>query len=218
MISNKTLENLKKKAILMALEQGATEDSLKKETSILLKSLIYETYKDCEPLVVSNSTDTIIFDVETTGFDKKKDEILQLSIIDGKGNVLFNEKIRPFYKERWDKAQEVHNISPSDVAFCQTLDYFTPIIKGIFASATNWIGYNINFDLGFLEYAGISVRPDVKIIDVMDWFADYYNCSTGSTKSRYNLGFAANHFYYEFKAHDSLEDVKATLCVYNNVK
>lgn len=218
MISYKTLEDLKKKAIIMALEQGATEDSLRKETSIIFKSLIYETYKDCDPLVISNSTNTIIFDVETTGFDKKKDEILQLSILDGEGNVLFDEKIRPFYKESWDKAQAVHNISPSDVAFCQTLDYFAPVIKGIFESANNWIGYNLGFDLGFLEYAGIKVRPDANIIDVMDLFANYYNSVTKNTKPRYNLGFAASYFDYEFDAHNSLEDVKATLYVYNNVK
>ena len=53
----------------------------------------------------------ICFDVETTGLDPKNDEILQLSIIDGNKNTLFNEYFKPERMKLWDQAQKVHGIS-----------------------------------------------------------------------------------------------------------
>lgn len=37
----------------------------------------------------------IVIDTETTGLDPEKDELLQVSIIDDEGNVLFNSLFRP---------------------------------------------------------------------------------------------------------------------------
>lgn len=43
-------------------------------------------------------TNMIIFDTETTGVTEN-DEIIQLSIIDGKGKTLVNEYVHPYWKQ-----------------------------------------------------------------------------------------------------------------------
>ena len=47
----------------------------------------------------------IVFDTETTGLSYK-DQILSLSIVNGCGDVLFDELIRPKWKKRWQNSKE----------------------------------------------------------------------------------------------------------------
>ena len=72
----------------------------------------------------------IVIDTETTGVTTS-DEILQVSIIDEHANVLFNELIRPDFKESWSFAQAVHGISPENVANCNNFAYFRDKIQNI---------------------------------------------------------------------------------------
>lgn len=59
---------------------------------------------------------TIIFDTETTGLNPREDEIIQISIIDGLGNVLINELVHPYWKKSWSEAARVNGITPDRVA------------------------------------------------------------------------------------------------------
>lgn len=43
------------------------------------------------------------------------DEILQLSVVRGDGEVLFSDYVKPEVKKRWPKAQEVNGITPAMV-------------------------------------------------------------------------------------------------------
>lgn len=43
----------------------------------------------------------ICIDIETTGLDAANDEILQISIINGRGKTLYNSYIRPEHKREW---------------------------------------------------------------------------------------------------------------------
>lgn len=114
----------------------------------------------------------IIFDTETTGLYAGEDEILQLSIISGNGDVLFNEYIKPSRRKKWDAAQKIHHISPQMVKNCKTFRHYKKQIQEIFDS--------------------------VEIIIAYKW---------------QKLTTAARYYGYQFNAHDSLEDVRATLHV-----
>lgn len=57
----------------------------------------------------------ICLDTETTGLNHYDDEILQLSIIDGSGSILFSEYVKPVRHECWTDAEKVNHISPSMV-------------------------------------------------------------------------------------------------------
>lgn len=54
----------------------------------------------------------IVIDTETAGFYSGWDELLQVSVIDGEGYVLFDRLIKPSRRKKWPYAQRVHGISP----------------------------------------------------------------------------------------------------------
>ena len=163
----------------------------------------------------------ICFDVETTGLNPYADEILQLSIIDGNGEVLFNEYIKPQRLKTWENAQAIHGISPEMVEKKKCIDEYAIQLNHIFSSVELIIGYNINgFDLYFLSEAGIFVPVEILTYDVMLEFApiygewDYYRKDYRWQK----LEMCARYYNYigSGKYHDSLEDVRATLhCFYS---
>lgn len=63
----------------------------------------------------SDLLNIICLDTETTGLNHYDDEILQLSIIDGSGAILFSEYVKPVHHECWTDAEKVNHISPSSV-------------------------------------------------------------------------------------------------------
>lgn len=161
----------------------------------------------------------IVFDTETTGIGAGNNEILQLSIIDGLGNVLFDDLIKPERRKRWNKAQEIHGISTEDVKDKQTLLERREEIEPIFKHAKLYVGYNVEFDLSFLHSSGLII-PNRQKFDVMGEFAkihgeydeyhnDYRPCKLVDCAAYYDL--------MDFDAHDSMADVRATLHCFNGI-
>ena len=113
---------------------------------------------------------TVVLDTETTGFHPEQgDELLQVSIIDNTGEVLYNQLIRPTFTREWPEAMKVNNITPEMVADCPSIEDEASKIKQIIEAADEIIGYNTLFDLNFLERcAGIRLREGKTVIDVMD--------------------------------------------------
>ena len=162
----------------------------------------------------------LIFDTETTGLDPMSDEILLLSIIDEHENVLFNDYLKPSRKTKWPDAERINHISYMMVKDKMTFRQRSKEIQSIFSSADELIAYNANFDIGFLRKYGI-ILPDVPVYDVMLEFAPVYgewNDNFEAWKWQ-KLVTAAKYYGYDYsqRAHDSLEDVKATLFVYNQL-
>jgi len=121
--------------------------------------------------------------------------------------------------DEWQEASQVNGIYPETVVNTPTIDQIARQIKGVLESADRMIiGYNVEFDLSFIRQF---YRPsdDVEIVDVMLMFAPIYgqwNDYFGDYKWQ-SLGTAANYYNYKYKAHDSMEDVKATLFVYQKL-
>lgn len=180
-----------------------------------LKSAVERSVVPCE-----NPSKIIVFDVETTGLYSGDDEIVQFSAIDGAGNVLLNTYVKPYLKRSWPEAAAITGITPEVVADAPYADEIIPKVRGLFEAADLWISYNGIFDLGFLHYWGV-VKPEHKQhYDVMRKFAPIYgdyNSYYGDYKWQ-KLGTAAAYYGYDFKAHDSLEDVRATLFVYQQIE
>ena len=57
-----------------------------------------------------------VIDFETTGIDPQQDEIIQVAVLAGDGQVLLNELCRPEHTAAWPGAQRVNGISPQMVA------------------------------------------------------------------------------------------------------
>ena len=162
----------------------------------------------------------LVIDTETTGLTPGKDEILQLSIIDGNGNTIFNEKFKPIHRKTWKKAEEINGISPSDVKNCKSAESFEEEVIEIFnGDYSLLVGYNLEFDLQFIKET-FNVNIDkYSQWDVMKEFAPIY----GHYSERHgdyvykSLEVCARNYKYKWEGeqHDALADCKATLfCFY----
>ena len=198
----------KKQEELQLFKKEITQNIIQKTFSVPYKSeIIY---------------DEIVIDTETTGLNPYDDELLQVSIIDGQGNTLFNSYIKPLYTDNWNKAMAVNNITPETVATAQNILEVKQKISRIINSAHTIIGFNVYFDLGFLSNIGIK-NENAAIVDVMEDFAyiygewsEQYGCHewAGLTK-------CAEYYGYDWGtdiAHDSLADCRATLYCYKKMK
>lgn len=176
---------------------------------------IYEKILEQGAVRMKKKYDIVVLDLETTGFDKECDEILQVSLIDQDENVLLNEYCKPEVLTSWDGAEKVNGISPSMVKDKKPFKFFSRKIEEILNDTKKILIYNAKFDAEFLHEKGLKFPDDI-ISDVMIEFSEVYgewNDYFQNFKWQ-KLGTAANYYGYKFKAHDSLEDVKATLYVY----
>lgn len=171
--------------------------------------------------------DCVVIDFETTGlnypdFDRVRyDEILSVSIIDQDGNVLLNSLCKPQHRKSWTRAQEIHGISPAMVKNKPTFEELFPTIKEILCKSKLVIAYNIDFEMNFLlgfDYlfgfpSGSELRESVV------WGPDpmLMYCAYKGIEKWQKLSTVAKHFKFDFNAHDSLEDVKATLHCYKKL-
>ena len=156
----------------------------------------------------------MVLDIETTGLHAPEDEVLFLAIIDGTGETLFYDSFKPEHNTAWPEAQAVNGISPDDVADGSIFTEETEYINLLLAKAAVIVGYNHEgFDLPFLAQFGVCPPEDVKLVDVM---IDYAEIKGEWDKNHQDwkwqkLTACAAHYGYQYQAHDSLEDVKATL-------
>lgn len=164
----------------------------------------------------------IVLDTETTGLDSRRDELVQIAILNADtGEAVLSTYVRPVWTLEWPDAQPIHGITPEMVADAPTLAELHLTLRAIFGTARQIIGYNTFFDLSFLEPYGIV--PWGEIVDVMMDFAPIY----GEWSDYYedyrwqSLSTCAAYFGYDWgedKNHNSLADCKATLFCYHKIK
>ena len=157
----------------------------------------------------------IVIDTETTGITDS-DEILQLSIIDGEGGVLFDSCFRPRAHIEWPEAEAINGISPADVVDCPTMASCKDSIQSIIDNADIIIAYNAAFDLNVLKRQGLCIPADTVVIDTMLLFAEIYgDYSEYHGNYRWQkLSLCADYYGYDWgndTAHDALADCRATL-------
>lgn len=176
--------------------------------------------KQLEPV----RSESITLDTETTGLSPLNGaEILQLSIINQDGKVLFNEYFKPIFAKAWDQAMAVNGITPEMVSDKPCIYERLPEIIAILQGADRVIGYNTQFDLSMLAAVGASLPKDTPVVDVMLDFAPIYgeyNEEHGSYRWQ-KLTVCADYFNYDWgsdTAHDSLADCRATLFCYQKMQ
>lgn len=159
-----------------------------------------------------------VIDFETTGLKAGIDEILQVSIIDENYNTLYNTYCKPLRHTTWKEAQKINRITPKMVTSKPPFILCRDKVKEILTAADEVIAYNTDFENGFLKAYGIYIDPG-KWVDPMIMFARIYGeyDSFHDSYKRQSLTKCAKYYGYEFKAHDSLEDVKATLFCYKKM-
>ena len=169
----------------------------------------------------------VVIDFETTGTNYNcnspdMDEILSVSIIDQDGRVLMNTFCNTERKKYWYGAQRVHGISPQAVQGYPTFRQILPQVLQILSSVDFVIAYNIIFERNFVE-SYIKRTNSMYLVnyrinwamnkDPMHMYANYVG-----SRRWIKLSEAAKSLGYDFNPHDSLEDVKATLFLYKQLK
>lgn len=166
---------------------------------------------------------TIVWDIETTELNPSTDEILQVSIINAdSGETLLNEYFKPFMTNEWNEAERINHITKEMVEEKTFFIEAVGKINAIIQRAKTIIGYNVFFDVNYLEAYGVQFGSK-KYIDVMDIFSVVY----GEYSSYYcdykwqKLVKCAEVLGYEWDgsmAHDSLADCRATLFCYKKLQ
>lgn len=154
----------------------------------------------------------VCLDVETTGLDPRTDEVLQIAFVRGDGEVLLSCYVRPEHHSSWPLAQRTHGISPSMVEGCPSLASLKPEIERVFEDVDLIVGYNVAFDLLFLQTAGVSFG-NASVFDVMREFAPVAG-RWDADRQRYawvSLAYCARRYGVPLRAHDALGDAQATL-------
>ena len=175
-------------------------------------------FGDVSEIVTGFALDkVVVFDTETTGVDTSVDEILSIGICDGFGNVLLESYVRPRFHSEWPDAQRVNGISPAMVQSAPTLDEIAPEIRKHLLGNKMVVGYNVFFDMALLEKWGVVDAWPMSVFDVMREYATVHGTKLSMHGDGYKwskLSDCAASFGYEFSAHDSAEDAKATAWCY----
>lgn len=90
----------------------------------------------------------VILDTETTGLGRL-DEICQIAIIDGVGNVLLNKLVKPTI-DIPEQARSIHGISNEIVQSAESFEQLIPEIQAILQDRLLVI-YNASFDIRMLN-------------------------------------------------------------------
>lgn len=161
--------------------------------------------------------DVWIIDTETTGLNVHDNDILELSIINGYGQTIYTGRFNSI-KDEWPEAQAINRISPQDVRGLPLFVTEAPRISGKLRRARVIVGYNVWFDIDFLNAGGV-IFPHVPICDIMDEFARVYGewadwiGEEGGYKWQ-KLTTAGQYYNIDTKgAHGSLRDCEITLGV-----
>lgn len=191
-----------------------------KEKQKEVKELIEEALQK-EAVPCSNPSHMIVIDIETTGYEYR-DDVLQVSVIDGDGRILLNSYVKPYYNSRWLPESGITYIPPEKVADAPELHELIPQLKGVLESCDTVIGYNTGFVMSFLyflEYSGKEVK------DLMLEFAPVYGEWMDSMQDYkwQSLGTCAHYYGFDWNSMEdyvssSLRDCYAILHCYRCMK
>lgn len=98
----------------------------------------------------------VSLDIETTGLDSEKDDILEIGAVRFKGDHTydtFNQLVNPGRPIPY-KIQQLTGITPNDIAGAPSIAEVLPKLRR-FVGDSPVIGHNISFDLGFLRKQNI---------------------------------------------------------------
>lgn len=151
----------------------------------------------------------------TTG-NQITDDIIQLVILDGAGNILFNEYFCPENKSLWPCAAAQNGITPEQLDGKPHFSTFTEQIRDILYDADMIIGYSLFPVLPILKRNGIIIPEDF-VFDISLSFSEVYgecDSKTGAVRPQ-NLAVCADYFGCTIIPHGALECATAVLyCFY----
>lgn len=163
----------------------------------------------------------VYIDTETTGLEKT-DEIVEISIVDFDGSLLFSSLVKPS-KPIPAEASRIHGITNEMVSSTQSWLIMWPSIRNFLYGRTI-AAYNAPFDLRMMQQSHSAYkfpwRENFKVIDVLLLYSDYrgvWNPVRGSMKY-FKLEEAGRFFQIALpNAHRSTADSLLTRAVLHSI-
>ncbi len=115
--------------------------------------------------MLMSRTDVLYLDTETTGVRYGQDDVIDIGIVNGSGNVVMDQLVRPIVPIPAD-AEAVHGISNRDVQFAPQITELWPDLQKLIEGKI-LVSYNAEFDQRMLFGAG--ARRDLPIIRPLQW-------------------------------------------------
>lgn len=152
----------------------------------------------------------VVFDVETTGTDRRRDQVIELCVQfgihpeDPAKAWRFKPKV-PINPG----AQAVHGISAEDLADCPPFRHHAGEVRRIIDGASVLVGYNIAFDIEMLQAEFARLREpllDLSGKSIVDAFRLWQQCEPRSLQDAHKR-FVGSEFS---AAHSASADVAAT--------
>ncbi|UNK20469.1 3'-5' exonuclease [Paenibacillus sp. N3/727] len=156
-------------------------------------------------------TEFVVVDIETTGLDSTYDRIIEIATLkykDGKIIEEFNQLINPEMPIP-DSATRVNGITNNMVNtksnIFEVIDIIFSMINGELV-----VGYNVKFDIGFIDKAlardGRCIE-NIKVVDVLDLVKGTFSSETND----YKLATMKEYFGIVDESHRALSDCRTTL-------
>lgn len=162
------------------------------------------------PVAAAVGPRIVVFDCETTGTDRVRDQVIELCVQRGLEEDAPSKvwRVRPSVPIH-PGAQAVHGITIDELAQCPGFEAIAAEVADVFAEADIIVGYNITFDIDMLqaEYARIG-KPllDFASKKIVDAFRLWQQCEPRSLMHAHQRFVGA-----EFAAaHTASADVAAT--------
>ena len=176
-------------------------------------------------------------DTETTGLDPIKCDVVQIAIlIEEEGNIVEegNSSMRPYPNAvSADEALQMNNRTREEIAQYQSpmegIYKFKKILETYVSPYDKrdklfFAGYNPSFDVDMLNHAFLKNKDHYFFSWFFSCFIDVKSCvgehfvGSDIVLPNYKLKTVCSHFDIKFKAHDAMEDIRATRELYYELK
>jgi DNA polymerase-3 subunit epsilon len=170
--------------------------------------------------------EVVSIDCETTGLDRKRDEIISVAAIRIRGDRIlasqsFNEVVRPRVKINAE-AIKVHGLRECDVANARTMTEILPELLR-FIGGRPLVGYYIDFDVAMLEkhvleFIGVQLpNPRIEVSGL------YYERKYGDAPPGTQIDLTFARILEDlklplFNQHDAFSDALMTAMIYLGLK
>lgn len=170
---------------------------------------------DSITLTSGDPAEIIFLDAEMTTNDRDG-ELLELSVVDVNGRVLFNHLFRPATVRWW--RTDIHHITRGMVRHERPVAHYRRQLNEILSRARYVVGCGLHNDLFHLEKAGLTPVPPGKQIELQRWYwllhdsssrTDYQETALSRIADTYGLSVS------DTDAHRSLYDTRLTLAAFH---
>lgn len=173
--------------------------------------------------LVQKESKAICIAINVTGADKQRDGLLEMTILDGNGKILFNSLLKPLHKRQWPKAEMKTHIRSIDVKGKPHFNDKDVLdkVQNIFNAATYVIGHNLHFVIPFLKAKWLEIPSNLFQYDLMTQFATVLK-----EEDTYNRGYKLPSLeqcagYYKYKSEEplrgTLSQAQASLYCFNQM-